>query len=157
MNIRSNGGSSGGRRELSQLPFVRRSQSPRMLSDADAPKLRNPILIAAFEGAAQIDDDGNEFWDARDLAQLLEYSDYRNFLNIVDARIRHHRAACDCHSRCWIGHYQGNRQNEIGEATHQEVNGGGISTRGHLARRDIRLEGHRRAAGCGRSAGRSHI
>ena len=50
MNIRSNGGSSGGRRELSQLPFVRRSQSPKMLSDADAPKLRNPILIAAFEG-----------------------------------------------------------------------------------------------------------
>jgi len=40
-------------------------------------------LIAAFEDAAQIDDAGNEYWDARDLARLLDYSDYRNFLNIV--------------------------------------------------------------------------
>jgi DNA-damage-inducible protein D len=41
-------------------------------------------LIAAFEEAAQIDDAGNEFWDARDLQKLLEYSDYRNFLNTVE-------------------------------------------------------------------------
>jgi DNA-damage-inducible protein D len=41
-------------------------------------------LIAAFEDAAQIDDAGNEFWDARDLQKLLDYSDYRNFLNTVD-------------------------------------------------------------------------
>jgi DNA-damage-inducible protein D len=41
-------------------------------------------LIADFEDASQIDFDGNEYWDARDLAGLLEYSDYRNFLNIVD-------------------------------------------------------------------------
>ena len=30
------------------------------------------------------DDTGSEFWDARDLQKLLGYSDYRNFLNIVD-------------------------------------------------------------------------
>jgi DNA-damage-inducible protein D len=41
-------------------------------------------LIAAFEEAAQVDDNGNEFWDARDLQKLLDYSDYRNFLNTVD-------------------------------------------------------------------------
>ena len=41
-------------------------------------------LIADFEDASQVNFDGNEYWDARDLAQLLEYSDYRNFLNIVD-------------------------------------------------------------------------
>lgn len=41
-------------------------------------------LIADFEDASQIDVDGSEYWDARDLARLLEYSDYRNFLNIVD-------------------------------------------------------------------------
>lgn len=41
-------------------------------------------LIAAFEDAAQIDDQGNEFWDARDLQKLLEYADYRNFMNTVD-------------------------------------------------------------------------
>ncbi len=41
-------------------------------------------LILAFEEAAQTDDSGNEFWDARDLQKLLDYSDYRNFLNTVD-------------------------------------------------------------------------
>jgi DNA-damage-inducible protein D len=40
-------------------------------------------LIVAFEEAAQLDDAGNEYWDARDLARLLDYQDYRNFLNIV--------------------------------------------------------------------------
>jgi len=41
-------------------------------------------LIAAFEEAAQTDESGNEFWDARDLQKLLDYSDYRNFLNTVE-------------------------------------------------------------------------
>lgn len=40
-------------------------------------------LIAAFEGAAQQQPSGDQFWDSRDLATLLEYSDYRNFLNIM--------------------------------------------------------------------------
>lgn len=41
-------------------------------------------LLAAFEGAVRTDADHGEFWDARDLQKLLEYSDYRNFLKIVD-------------------------------------------------------------------------
>lgn len=41
-------------------------------------------LVAAFEDAAQVDHDGVEFWQARDLAELLEYADYRNFINIID-------------------------------------------------------------------------
>lgn len=41
-------------------------------------------LITDFENAAQIDDDGVEFWSARDLQKLLGYSDYRNFLNIIN-------------------------------------------------------------------------
>lgn len=41
-------------------------------------------LIAAFEKSAQFDDDGVEFWSARTLSRLLEYADYRNFLNIVE-------------------------------------------------------------------------
>ncbi|MGH6863304.1 MAG: DNA damage-inducible protein D [Methylocella sp.] len=40
-------------------------------------------LIAKFEDAAQVDDEGTEFWTARDVQKLLGYSDYRNFLNIV--------------------------------------------------------------------------
>ena len=41
-------------------------------------------LISAFESAAQFDENGVEFWSARVLQGLLDYSDYRNFLNIVD-------------------------------------------------------------------------
>ncbi|RAU23785.1 DNA damage-inducible protein D [Paramagnetospirillum kuznetsovii] len=41
-------------------------------------------LVAAFEDAGRSDENGTPFWSARDLARLLEYSDYRNFSNIVE-------------------------------------------------------------------------
>jgi DNA-damage-inducible protein D len=41
-------------------------------------------LLAAFEDAARSDGDSTQFWDARDLARLLDYSDYRNFLTSVE-------------------------------------------------------------------------
>lgn len=40
-------------------------------------------LIAAFEAAVQIDDDGNEYWFARDLQPLLGYTKWDNFLAVV--------------------------------------------------------------------------
>lgn len=39
---------------------------------------------ASFEATRQIDEGGNEFWSARDLAPLLEYQDWRNFMRVVD-------------------------------------------------------------------------
>lgn len=33
-----------------------------------------------FEGIRRIDEDGKEFWTARDLYKVLEYNEYRNFL-----------------------------------------------------------------------------
>jgi len=43
---------------------------------------------ATFESIRQTDADGNEFWSARELAPLLEYQDWRNFVQVVDkARI----------------------------------------------------------------------
>lgn len=47
-------------------------------------------LIADFENAAQHTEDDREFWTSRDLAKLLGYSDYRNFLTIVEKA----KAAC---------------------------------------------------------------
>ncbi|OFX11866.1 MAG: DNA damage-inducible protein D [Alphaproteobacteria bacterium RIFOXYD12_FULL_60_8] len=41
-------------------------------------------LIAAFEAAARFDENGIEYWTARSLQNLLGYSDYRNFLNIIE-------------------------------------------------------------------------
>ena len=43
---------------------------------------------ATFEGVRQLDEDGNEYWLARDLAPLLDYQDWRNFMQVVEkARI----------------------------------------------------------------------
>jgi len=53
-------------------------------AEADTDDATIEGLLAAFEGAARRDDDGVEFWSARDLARLLGYSDYRNFLNIIE-------------------------------------------------------------------------
>lgn len=45
----------------------------------------------SFEGIRQQDDAGNEFWSARDLAPLLEYQDWRNFMQVADKA----RQACE--------------------------------------------------------------
>lgn len=37
-----------------------------------------------FEGLRQFDQEGNEFWLARQLAKVLEYSEYRHFLSVVE-------------------------------------------------------------------------
>ncbi len=37
-----------------------------------------------FEQIKQTDDAGNEFWSARDLAKILEYSEYRHFVPVIE-------------------------------------------------------------------------
>lgn len=41
-------------------------------------------LIAQFEDAAEVDDDGTEFWTARVLQELLNYSKWDSFLEVID-------------------------------------------------------------------------
>ena len=43
-------------------------------------KLSNRTL-SIFEQIKQNDQNGNEFWGARKLAKVLEYTDFRNFQN----------------------------------------------------------------------------
>lgn len=38
---------------------------------------------ATFEGIRHVDADGNEYWRARQLAKVLDYSEYRHFLPVV--------------------------------------------------------------------------
>jgi len=40
-----------------------------------------PLKI--FEQTKKTDDHGNEFWTARDLVKILEYSEYRHFLPVI--------------------------------------------------------------------------
>ena len=37
-----------------------------------------------FETIKRLDDDGKEYWSSRELAKILEYPDYRTFLNVID-------------------------------------------------------------------------
>lgn len=37
-----------------------------------------------FENIKQYTEDGQEFWYARDLQHVLEYAEWRNFLNVVN-------------------------------------------------------------------------
>jgi len=37
-----------------------------------------------FETIKRLDENGKEYWSSRDLAKILEYPDYRKFLNVID-------------------------------------------------------------------------
>lgn len=39
---------------------------------------------AIFEQIRRIDENGNEFWSARDLAKVMEYSEYRHFIPVIN-------------------------------------------------------------------------
>ena len=39
---------------------------------------------ASFEGIRQLGDEGNEYWSARDLAPLLDYQQWRNFVQVIE-------------------------------------------------------------------------
>lgn len=54
------------------------------IAAADLPDDTIDGLLRAFEEAARETDNGNQFWTARELAALLGYTDYRNFLSIVE-------------------------------------------------------------------------
>lgn len=45
-----------------------------------------------FDSIKQLDDEGNEFWYARDLQKLLEYTEYRKFLPVIAKAKKHVKA-----------------------------------------------------------------
>ncbi|MDR0767843.1 MAG: DNA damage-inducible protein D [Methanosarcinales archaeon] len=47
------------------------------------PKL-NAVEYESFEAIKQIDENGNEFWFARDLQNTLQYAQWRNFQKVID-------------------------------------------------------------------------
>ena len=61
-----------------------------MSDDANLPKRRTSKgeivgkLLAAFEAAAHADDDGVQYWYARDLAPMLGYQRWENFKSAID-------------------------------------------------------------------------
>ena len=48
-----------------------------------ATALTNPNQTV-FEQIKEVDENGNEFWGARKLSKILEYTDFRNFLTVIN-------------------------------------------------------------------------
>ncbi len=55
-----------------------------------------------FEGIRQVDEQGNGYWIARKLAKVLEYSQYRHFLAVIE-RVK---AACKKSARPLEDHFE---------------------------------------------------
>ena len=66
---------------------------------------RSPVADqhhATFEGLRQLDEAGNEFWLARPLAKVLDYSEYRHFLPVIERA----REACAKSSQSVTDHFE---------------------------------------------------
>ena len=50
----------------------------------NSPSNADNTYQSPFESIKQIDDNGNEYWYARDLQEILEYSEWRNFSKIIE-------------------------------------------------------------------------
>lgn len=46
--------------------------------------LINTRLVSVFEQIKHTNENGNEFWMARQLAKTLEYADFRNFISVIE-------------------------------------------------------------------------
>src|ERR1051326_1900380 len=55
----------------------------------------------AFERFKRVNERGGEFWSARELAKTLEYSDFRNFITVVNKA----RQACTTGGRAISDHF----------------------------------------------------
>ena len=72
----------------------------------------------AFEKAKRTDEDGNEYWSSRDLARILEYSNYRNFEEVVSKA----KIACNQSGGSIQDHFADvNEMVEIGSGAKREV------------------------------------
>jgi DNA-damage-inducible protein D len=75
-------------------------------------------LIASFEDAAQADDDGTEFWDARDLQELLGYQRWDTFLEVIEKA----RIACRASGQPPENHFSDVRKMvSIGSGAEREI------------------------------------
>ena len=71
-----------------------------------------PTASNTFERIKRVNPEGHESWSARDLARVLEYTDFRNFIAVI-AKAREQRP---CRFRPFR-RIQRNGQHRVGRAT----------------------------------------
>lgn len=75
-------------------------------------------LIAEFEAAGQVDDDGQEYWFARDLQTLLGYTKWDNFLGVIERA----KSACSQAGHGCDDHFAGvGKMIQLGKGAEREV------------------------------------
>ncbi|MDR2786913.1 MAG: DNA damage-inducible protein D, partial [Candidatus Accumulibacter sp.] len=73
---------------------------------------------ATFDGIRHLDEAANEYWRARQLAKVLEYSEYRHFLPVVERA----KTACQTSGQRVADHFEGILEMvEIGSGAQREV------------------------------------
>lgn len=69
------------------------------LLDEDKPGTGS--YTSPFDSIKQLDDEGNEYWYARDLQRLLEYTEYRKFLPVINKA----KKACESSGHVLSDHF----------------------------------------------------
>lgn len=74
--------------------------------------------LSVFEQIRRIDEHGQEYWSARDLAKVLEYADYRNFVVVLKKA----KQACENSNQKVLDHFvEVNDMIEIGKGGKRSV------------------------------------
>ncbi|XUU61427.1 DNA damage-inducible protein D [Erythrobacter sp. HA6-11] len=106
--------SKGSSKKLAEIAF------DSALSDLSGEDRGSSIesLIAQFEAAAQQDEDGNQFWFARDLQILLGYSKWDNFLTVIAKA----KTACEEAGQASGDHFAGvGKMVSLGSGAEREI------------------------------------
>jgi DNA-damage-inducible protein D len=73
---------------------------------------------ATFEGLRHVDENSGEYWRARQLAKILDYSEYRHFLPVIERA----REACRNSGRVPADHFEDILEMvEIGSGARREI------------------------------------
>lgn len=71
-----------------------------------------------FEVIKRVDDNGKEYWSSRELAKALEYTDYRNFLKVIDKA----KIACENSDEVIHNHFvEANEMVQIGSGAEKSI------------------------------------
>ena len=101
--------------KLAKIAFGEAFRSPQPLTASNE---TIEGLISAFEEAVQADDDGNEFWYARDLQRLLGYSKWDNFQTVIQRA----REACITSGHAISDHFAGvGKMISLGKGAEREI------------------------------------